>query len=220
MLVTQHPDQAMLKAYAAGELSDALSFIVSTHLEMCGECAEKFADYEEQLADSMMSAPATDMSSADMAVMQQIMAQAIEQESKPKRVKVVNTSVNGKTFTLPKSLSAIEPHIGLWVKVVGNLWRAPIHVGSEHKMNLIYMENGGGIAEHTHRGFEATLVLDGEFSDESGTFKDGDFIVKDGDCVHKPYTDSHCLCLAVMDKPLHFSSGLARLLNPFSHLFF
>ncbi|MEC7469201.1 MAG: anti-sigma factor, partial [Pseudomonadota bacterium] len=29
-----------------------------------------------------------------------------------------------------------------------------------------------------------------------------------------------CLVFSVVDQPLHFTSGLARLLNPFSHLFF
>lgn len=221
MLVTQHPDQAMLEAYASGTLDDALSFIVATHLELCEDCRHSCSEIEEAVANEMMTASAPTLSNADMAVMQQIMSQSTTQKPVVKnKVSKLETTVNGKTFVLPRTLSAIEPNIGRWDKVIGNLWRASVDVGATHKMNLIYMENGGGIAEHTHRGFEATLVIDGEFSDESGTFKDGDFIFKDGSCIHKPYTDTHCLCLAVMDKPLHFSSGLARLLNPFSHLFF
>jgi putative transcriptional regulator len=220
MLVTQHPDQAMLEDYISGDLEEGLAFIVATHLEICKECAESCAELEEAVANSMMATPITEISVAELNILEQIMAHAPEVTSATKSFKRIETTVNGKTFTLPRTLSAIEPQIGRWDKVIGNLWRASIDVGSANKMNLIYMENGGGIAEHTHRGFEATLVLNGEFCDESGTFTAGDFILKDGQCVHKPYTDSHCLCLAVMDKPLHFSSGLARLLNPFSHLFF
>lgn len=220
MLVTQHPEKALLKAYSAGELDESLAFIIATHLEMCAECKEHCVEYEEETADQIMTASVRELTASDIAVMEQIMSHTPAPTQPKRRVSSMQTSVNGKTFTLPNTLSAIEPNIGRWDRVIGNLWRASIDVGSDCKMNLIYMENGGGIAEHTHRGFEATLVLDGEFSDESGQFTDGDFILKDGKCIHKPYTDTHCLCLAVMDKPLHFSSGLARLLNPFSHLFF
>lgn len=220
MLVTQHPEEALLKAYSAGEIDESLAFIIATHLEMCSECREQCSEYEEEAAEQMMSTSVRQLTASDTAMMEQIMSQAQTPATTKQKVSSIQTSVNGKIFTLPNTLSAIEPNIGRWDRVIGNLWRASIDVGSDCKMNLIYMENGGGIAEHTHRGFEATLVLDGEFSDESGKFTDGDFILKDGKCIHKPYTDSHCLCLAVMDKPLHFSSGLARLLNPFSHLFF
>ena len=81
---------------------------------------------------------------------------------------------------------------------------------------------GGSVPEHTHRGTEMTLVVNGHFSDGLSDYKSGDFTVMDGNHVHTPTTssDEGCLVFSVVDKPLHFTSGWARLINPFSHLFF
>lgn len=84
------------------------------------------------------------------------------------------------------------------------------------------MEKGGRVPEHTHRGSELTLVLDGEFSDGVRDYDTGDFILLDNSHKHTPHSEAAegCLVFSVVDKPLHFTSGLARLLNPFSQLFF
>ena len=129
--------------------------------------------------------------------------------------------LEGKRFELPRSLANQIHRIGPWYKMMGNMWRATIHLGTEAAANLIYMDRMATLPEHTHRGTEIQLVLSGSFSDEYGTYSDGDLLVLDQTHQHAPHTaDEDCLILAVMEGPLQFTSGISRLLNPFSSLFF
>ncbi|HAB78772.1 MAG TPA: anti-sigma factor, partial [Glaciecola sp.] len=98
----------------------------------------------------------------------------------------------------------------------------PVDLGDAGMANFIYMEKGGRVPEHTHKGTELTLVVDGEFSDGLADYDSGDFIIMDNEHIHSPHSNSveGCLVFSIVDKPLHFTSGIARLLNPFSHLFF
>ena len=95
-------------------------------------------------------------------------------------------------------------------------------MGEIGRANFIYMEKGGRVPEHTHKGSEITLVLDGEFTDGLSHYDTGDFIIMNDSHVHTPQSDADegCLVFSIVDQPLHFTSGLARLLNPFSQLFF
>ncbi|MFI3245974.1 MAG: cupin domain-containing protein, partial [Ferrimonas sp.] len=78
------------------------------------------------------------------------------------------------------------------------------------------------VPAHTHKGRELTLVLHGGFADEQGHYLQGDFIERDQQHQHQPHTDANedCLVISALDAPLHFTSGLARMLNPLSNLFF
>ena len=109
-----------------------------------------------------------------------------------------------------------------WSKLLGKVWQAPVDLGEAGMAHFIYMEKGGRVPEHTHRGTEFTLVVNGEFSDGLADYDSGDLIVMDDEHIHSPHSnaDDGCLVFSIVDKPLHFTSGIARLLNPFSHLFF
>jgi putative transcriptional regulator len=130
--------------------------------------------------------------------------------------------LDGRQFTLPRSLKRIANSIGNWSHLVGKLWQAPVNIGGDTVANFIFMEKGGSVPEHTHRGTEMTLVVNGEFSDGLADYDSGDFMVMDENHVHTPIatSDEGCLVFSIVDKPLHFTSGWARLINPFSHLFF
>lgn len=129
--------------------------------------------------------------------------------------------LEGKRFELPRSLANQIHRIGPWYKMMGNMWRATINLGTEAAANLIYMDRAASLPEHTHKGTEIQLVLSGSFSDEYGTYSDGDLLVLDHTHQHSPHTaDQDCLILAVMEGPLQFTSGISRILNPFSSLFF
>ncbi|MEC9480928.1 MAG: cupin domain-containing protein, partial [Pseudomonadota bacterium] len=130
--------------------------------------------------------------------------------------------LDGRVFTLPRTLHRYIDKTGNWSSLVGKLWQAPVDLGNQGVANFIFMGSGGSVPEHTHRGTEYTLVIDGEFSDGLSRYDTGDFIFMDGDKTHTPKSEGKegCLVFSIVDQPLHFTSGLARLLNPFSHLFF
>ncbi|GEA05799.1 transcriptional regulator [Alteromonas sp. KUL42] len=136
--------------------------------------------------------------------------------------RTTSIELDGRVFTLPKTLHRYIEKTGNWSGLVGKLWQAPVDLGNQGVANFIFMGSGGSVPEHTHRGTEYTLVIDGEFSDGLSHYDTGDFIYMDGEKTHTPKAEGNegCLVFSIVDQPLHFTSGLARLLNPFSHLFF
>jgi len=93
-----------------------------------------------------------------------------------------------------------------------------IPCAKREKAQLLKMAPGKSVLEHSHDGLELTLVLDGAFHDDTGSYERGDVSLEEGHShVHKPVADEQygCICLAVTTAPLHFTGLLGRVLNPF-----
>lgn len=71
--------------------------------------------------------------------------------------------------------------------------------------------------QHAHDGIEMTLVLDGSFDDETGSYTRGELvIVTDQGLQHTPKAGhGGCLCMTLTEAPLRFSNPLVRFLNFF-----
>ncbi len=94
----------------------------------------------------------------------------------------------------------------------------PVPCNKREKAQLLRMAPGKSVLEHSHDGLELTLVLDGAFHDNTGSYHRGDLAVEEGhNHAHKPIADdTHgCVCLAVTSAPLHFTGILGTLINPF-----
>ncbi len=130
--------------------------------------------------------------------------------------------LDGRKFELPETLRRYNARISEWTKLVGKLWQCQVELGGGYLAQFVYMEKGGSIPEHTHKGNELTIVIDGEFSDGLNDYETGDFISLDTNHKHIPSTqsDEGCLVFSIIDQPLHFTSGWAKLVNPLSHLYF
>jgi len=246
-MIRFHPSAQQLKDFVEGTLSPAISLMVSAHCDVCRKC-QRFVEIEtESLAAQMVSnANPSASDSAGMSLQFGDMLSQITQlpsskqnnalmeqptayrEPVKKRAALqaqasANTiELDGRVFTLPRTLHRYIDKTGNWSSLVGKLWQAPVDLGNQGVANFIFMGRGGSVPEHTHRGTEYTLVIDGEFSDGLSRYDTGDFIFMDGDKTHTPKSEGKegCLVFSIVDQPLHFTSGLARLLNPFSHLFF
>jgi len=75
---------------------------------------------------------------------------------------------------------------------------------------------GRPVPEHGHGGLELTLVLSGAFMDGEERFGPGDVQEANEDLVHTPHTvaGEDCICLAITDAPLRFSSRIVRMMQP------
>jgi len=221
-MINFHPTNEMLGAFADGLMSPAQALIISAHCDMCSQCATKVALYTDASAEAIFdqNAPKVDAGVfGDM--LSQITSEEVDRGMKVEpRNRVLE--LDGRQFVLPRSLNRLSESMGNWSHMVGKLWQAPVNIGGDNVANFIFMEKGGSVPEHTHRGSEMTLVVNGEFSDGLADYDSGDFMVMDGSNIHTPSTNSDegCLVFSIVDKPLHFTSGWARLINPFSHLFF
>ena len=108
-----------------------------------------------------------------------------------------------------------------WNKVGSALRISYLQTGDPtHEFALYHIKAGGRIPEHTHRGSEMTLVLEGGFSDSEGSYHQGDFIFRQPGDVHAPTAlqSEDCICLAVLDAPLTFTNWKFRWMNPFLKL--
>lgn len=246
-MIKFHPSARQLSDFVEGTLSPAISLMVSAHCDMCEKCQRRVEIETESLAAEMVSSVSAKMDNtidtsfqfgdmlsqitalpsgkqSDLGSYCEVEYQEPFNKDNSRRLQagVSTIELDGRTFTLPRTLHRYIDKTGNWSSLVGKLWQAPVDLGNQGVANFIFMGSGGSVPEHTHRGNEYTLVIDGEFSDGLGRYDTGDFIFMDGEKTHTPRAEGKegCLVFSIVDQPLHFTSGLARLLNPFSHLFF
>lgn len=222
-MIRFHPSNQTLVSFAEGVIAPSEGLLVSAHCEMCLQCHTKVRalldvrvenTFDEQLPaeidntlgnifDAIVSRPAC----------------TFKQKTMPSKTTL---SIDGREFDLPKSLHRLAAQVNDWSHLVGNLWQAPVSLGGKNLANFIYMEHDGGVPEHTHLGRELTLVINGSFADEANHYVSGDFLIFDDKDTHTPRANSRdgCLVFSVIDEPLHFTSGWAKLINPLSHLYF
>lgn len=216
-MIKFHPTQQALKAFIDGELPLSLSIAVSAHIELCADCAGHASQIEERLSQSAWKNE--DVEEVDFSdMLQAIMSKPLETQLKSPVLAKAMTHVAGRDYLLP---TAFRQFKDLKWSAFGAVSRARI-INDEQpvRASLLHIDKDGHIPKHQHKGYELTLLLDGVFSDEAGTYHKGDFIWIDGDQSHTPYTKEGCLCYAVQDAPLHFVCGMSKVLNPLGNLIY
>ncbi|WP_100656323.1 ChrR family anti-sigma-E factor [Alteromonas flava] len=219
-MINFHPNLEHIRQFAEGTLAPASALLVSAHCDMCPRCMELARNENSLLANEAFSASEDDPRLDRM--LGSILEQPVAEHQAISAPLIDTIELDGRSFKLPRALQRYAKSTGNWSSLVGKLWQAPVDLGDIGVANFIYMEKGGRVPEHTHKGSELTLVINGEFSDGISHYDSGDFIALTGEHTHAPFSEAEegCLVFSIVDKPLHFTSGLARLLNPFSQLFF
>ncbi|GGA63570.1 anti-ECF sigma factor ChrR [Neiella marina] len=234
-MIKSHPSEELLRAFVSGELPPALALCVSAHVDMCRLCQREVKQIEQELAASIEH---QNNDSADIQVSDDLtamMAAIIDSEPAPveqpslvaERHKAKHIRWQDNKFLLPRALQrqiAEQPELvtgDSWFQL-GKLWRGRLAEHQQWRTSFYYIEQGGEIPEHTHKGREITLVLSGSFVDGDEVYQEGDFIYRDGAHTHKPgaSVSEDCLCFTAVEAPLHFTSGATRLLNPIGKLLY
>jgi putative transcriptional regulator len=222
-MIRFHPTNQTLVSFAEGLTAPNESLLVSAHCDMCDQCATRVAALVECYAEQSFNECIP--SQADHALGNMLDAILSRPEASLKRKVIPNQNlltIDGKEFHLPASLQRLASQVGDWSHLVGKLWQAPVSLGGKNLANFIYMENGGGVPEHTHIGNELTLVINGSFEDELHHYQTGDYLSFNHLDIHTPTSNAKegCLVFSIIDQPLQFTSGWAKLINPLSHLYF
>jgi putative transcriptional regulator len=214
MSIKHHLSDDLLIEYASGSLSEGWSLAVASHLSLCPECRRRLAAMEGA-AGALLEK--VEQNGNEDEAWSRFRTQAIDiraEEIRPSPEKTQATAV------LPEPLRS---YVG------GDLaelkWRAlgrgayQILIDTEDKetqVRLLRIPAGKPVPEHTHEGRELTLVLAGSFHDGEDLFARGDIEEADGDLLHTPTATpgEDCICLAVTEAPLKFSSWIVRLVQP------
>jgi len=223
-MIKHHPTSAILKDFVDGNLAASVSLIVSSHVELCEHCQKKVSiltaqaastvfdsdTLELQISSSEIDSSLADDTDFDFDIIEQItsdLSQAVELTMQAQQETVVDT-----TFTIPRALHSVARKD--WMNL-GKITRARLDFDDEsHHTSLLHIDKNGLVPCHTHKGFEITLLLEGNFEDEMGIYNKGDFIWLDGNHTHQPATKDGCVCLTVSSDALYFTKGVSQLFNP------
>jgi putative transcriptional regulator len=211
-MIKHHPDSRIMNEYVAGTLPWAQSACVSIHLNYCDHCKRQ-VDSLQQMGGDMLEH--LEPAKIDQDLMAAVFARLDEEpplsfERKP--------AGEDEWPVLVQRLMAGDYSELDWKRVTRSLRVSHLKTGDpEHEFAFYHIAAGGRIPEHTHRGSELTLVLEGSFSDEEDVYQRGDFIYRDAEHVHTPMAarSEDCICIGVLDAPISFTGWRHKMLNPF-----
>jgi putative transcriptional regulator len=213
--VLHHPSLELLTAYAAASLPLSQALCVSSHLEYCRECRTTLNSLNQlggQLFVQQRPAP------LPTETRQQLLAQINARKNAPAAISTPPRPV--AESGVPRCLRQFIQQ-GLqslsWKRISLGIRSAELCRDSDDsRVHLLRIKPGSSIATHTHLGDEFTVVLQGSFSDETGLYRQGDFVVRDPRHKHTPVAtrDGECICLTVTGAPLKFTGWFFRWLNP------
>lgn len=223
-MITHHPSEDFIAAYAAGSLDEANALAIATHMTLCPQCRRQLGAFEALGATLMEELPEAAMASGAFAA-----TMARVRGSIPPMASVQAPSANPSAASMRATASSILLPAPLRHYVGGEIdaaiWR-PLGPGIQHMpliardgvtARLLRIAPGRSVFDHGHGGSELTLVLKGSYQARGERFARGDLEMADESVKHRPVAglEGVCICLAVTDAPLRFDSWIGRLMQPF-----
>ena len=215
--------------FAAGQLTNALGIQTACHLERCSECQKKVYIYEQLGGDLIdISRPGDVDIEAKSRLLETLHAKRAAGELRSSNIEPIEDleplfrqQLEQADQRLPKPLRRFVPsyyeHLE-WSGISKSIQSYDLPFSDKQYTARFYkIAAGKELPQHTHRGNEFTLVLSGSFSDLSGDYHPGDFVLANSSTHHQPkaHDKEDCICFAVMDAPLKMTGFFGRLLNPF-----
>jgi putative transcriptional regulator len=213
MKIKHHVTDAVLMAYASGDLPEAFNLVVATHISMCDECRARSETF-----DALGGAVIEDQFAAMGAGSLESCLAKLDALPAPSAMRPAHTASRPRgTFPAP-----LIDYVGGGVEAVR--WRG-IGMGvkqailktadSGASVRLLSIPSGAALPKHGHNGLEMTLVLQGAFRDAEDRFGPGDVEVADDTMQHTPVAEAGqvCICLAATEGRLRFNALLPRMVQ-------
>ena len=228
-----HPDSTTFSRFTAGNLPMGMNIAISAHIAKCESCQRRAAASHELQGSHWYSEsgshgwnhPAKKIADAEL---DDVLANVLGEIDAPSHTTAqtvtsqesLTIELFGRKIELPPSLAKLYQQGLSWDEIGTGIHRALFDVDNETKCELIYMDSGASVPRHNHRGQEAMLMLSGSICDDWDCYASSDFVLRGPADTHAQITEEGCICLFVTDGALHFSEGMARLLNPINRLWF
>lgn len=213
MNIRHHPSEELLLDYASGAMIEAYGVAVATHAALCPVCRAGIGDLEAIGGMLLETVEPVPLATATPTLPSGIAPSVARHSSAP-------ASPSARAPRLPQPL---RDYLGgdiddlHWTRIGLGAFQIVIPTSEQGATaRLLRIPAGRPVPAHTHGGLELTLVLAGAFSDATGTYARGDLQEADETLRHQPHAapGEDCVCLAVTDAPLRFSSLPARILQP------
>ncbi|MFT6028793.1 MAG: putative transcriptional regulator [Oleiphilaceae bacterium] len=224
-MANYHPSDELLMSFSAGQMPNALGIIVACHLEKCSHCRQRAALYERIGGEILMD---TDDAPMPTQLLDNLLSKLelpeISATNESHAISVLDSFADSERQMIQNLPRPLRRFVGNefnklpWTGMTSSLKEFVLSFSdNDYTAKFYKISAGKELPEHTHRGNEYTLVLDGSFSDKAGEYHQGDFILADKRTIHQPKAanDCDCICFAVTDAPLKMTGLFGRMLNPF-----
>jgi len=209
--IKHHLNDGLLMGYASGNLPEAFSLVVATHISLCDECRARLESFDAIGGVLIDEDAAVEMTATALEATFERIAEIPA---------IAKTVAPTKTAVLPKPL---QDYVGgdldkvSWRNLGGGVKQAVLKTSNQATVRLLKIPAGAAMPDHGHSGTELTLVLKGAFRDDDGRFGRGDIEIANEDLQHTPIAEDgeDCICLAATDAPLRFRRLIPRIAQPF-----
>jgi putative transcriptional regulator len=214
---THHPAGELLIDYAAGNLSEAETMLIALHLDYCSECRGA-VQVALKAGGALLDAiePMALPPSAFQRALQAIDAAPVSIDSV---IRSAPTFAVKWPAALRERLAAAPARP--WRKMPAGFraLRVPFQ-GESERVWVMDAPGGRWPLSHAHLADEWTVVLEGGFSDETGTYAAGDFAYMGPGDRHTMVAEEGegCVCVLLIREQPRYLTFLGKLLAPLLRL--
>ena len=217
-MIEHHVSEDLLLEYAAGALDEASSLLVATHLALCPPCRAVVSEAEAMGGVLLEGEQPEAMSEGSVNTVLERVAQSPVEPAGHEGARGRADRLDAASLPQPlRGYAAYTLSRRGWRRVAPGLSQLVLGTSSgPTTARLFHLAPGTRIPVHSHRGLEVTLVLQGAYQDECGTYARGDVAQLDESVTHQPIVSrsSVCVTLAVTQAPLRFRSLAVRMIQP------
>jgi putative transcriptional regulator len=159
-VISHHPSEPTLAAYAAGTLPQALALVAATHIGQCLACRASLATLEATGGALLEDLPPVALSVDGL---DRLLGRL--DEPAPVVPPVLHPD-------LPAPLNRIG--LGRWWPIGRGIRYRPLNAPGAAWGGLLMAQPGRSLPRHGHAGLELTCILSGAFSDGQGAYYAGD----------------------------------------------
>lgn len=215
-----HPDTITLMEFSAGNLSQPHALCIRLHLDQCADCRGRVDTLDSLGAVMMENPPQNNQTEMSPNTFDTILSRLDSDEGQTDEQLTRIAAKNSKRVSPLVKLLGDDLDSLPWKRQLGDVSVLDItdrFPGQNEQVVLQKLAAGGKAPSHTHRGEEATIVLQGAFADQKGVFNQWDFVVLNQEDDHKPVAVGceDCITLSVLSAPVKLTGTFSRLLNPF-----